>query len=359
MANILKIVNNLLISKKPTYVVFFVTSICNARCKMCFNWRNIDNAYKKKELKLGEIKKIFKNFGKLQQLTVSGGEPTLRKDLPEILEFISHNNDVQVITLPTNGILPDKVYETAKRSLELIKPSTHLRITLSVEGVDKKHDEIVQVKGAFKNIQKTYQKLLPLMKKCNNLKVNVGICYSSFNKNHIKETFKYCKKYFKKSHILMSLVRGDTRDKKAKNITVEEYRDVADYYNKLFKSENRPLKIAVRSLSKMVKNQVATIMETGKMPVTCHVYTKLIVIQSNGDVFPCEYLTKKLGNLKKSDYDINRILNMRKNKKINQSIKNRECVCTWECALSNNIACDPRQYPTLAKQIIKDNLLKD
>jgi len=347
----------MLVSKKPTYVIFFVTSICNARCKMCFNWKNIASAYKKKELKLDEVKKIFKNFGQLQQLTISGGEPSLRNDLPKILEFISHNNDVQVITIPTNGILSDRVFKMVKESRKLIKPTTHLRITLSVEGVGKDHDEIVQVKGAFKNIQKTYQKLLPLMKKHNNLKVNVGICYSAFNKNHIKKTFKYCKKYFKKSHVMMALARGDTRDKEAKNISVEEYREITKFCNKLFKSENRPLKIVVRSLSKMVKNQVAEIMETNKMPVTCQAYNKLIVIQSNGDVFPCEYLPNKLGNLRKHGYDINKILKMKKNLKVNRFIKNRECVCTWECALSNNIATDPRQYPALAKQIIKDNLL--
>lgn len=347
----------MVVSKKPTYVVFFVTSICNAKCKMCFNWKNIDSAYKKKELKLDEVKKIFGNFGQLQQLTISGGEPSLRADLPQILEYISHNNDVQVITIPTNGILPDRVFKMVEETLKLIKPTTHLRITLSVEGVDADHDEIVQVKGAFKNIQKTYQKLLPLMKKHSNLKVNIGICYSAFNKKHIKKTFRYCKKYFKKSHILMALARGDTRDKEAKNVTVEEYREMTKFYNELFKDENRPLKIAVRSLSKMVKNQVAEIMETDKMPVTCQAYNKLIVLQSNGDVFPCEYLPNKLGNLRKHDYDINKILKLGKNLKINKSIKNRECVCTWECALSNNIATDPKQYPSLLGQMIKDNLL--
>lgn len=356
MANVLKIINNMLISRKPTYVVFFVTSVCNARCKMCFNWRNTTTAFKRKELNLDEIKKIFSKMGNLQQLTVSGGEPSLRQDLPEILEFISHNNDVQVVTVPTNGILSERVYRMAEKSLKLIKPTTHLRITLSVEGVKEKHDEIVQVKGAFKNIQKTYQKLLPLIKKYSNFKVNIGICYSAFNKDEIKKTFRFCKKFFTKSHVLMSLARGDTRDKEARNVSVKEYRETTEYYNRLFKNDNRPLKIAVTSLSRLVKKQVATIMETGKMPVTCQAYTKLIVIQSSGDVFPCEYLPKKLGNLRNYQYDINKILNLKKNKLIEQSIKNRQCVCTWECALSNNIACDPRQYPNLLKQIIKDNL---
>lgn len=354
MASGFKAVRNLLISKKPTYVVFFVTDICNARCKMCFNWKIMADAAKRQELKLNEIKKIFKNFGDIQQLTISGGEPSLRRDLPEILEFVSINNDVQVITVPTNGILSDQVFKVVKRSLELIKPSTHLRVTLSVEGVKEKHDEIVQVKGAFRGIQNTYKKLVPLMAKHKNLKVNVGICVSGFNKDNIKDTFRYCKKYFKKSHILMAVARGNTREKEAKNVTAQEYRIIADDYNQLFNTENRPLAIVVKSLSKVVKNQVYWIMKNNKMPVTCQAYNKLIVIQSNGDVYPCEYLPNKLGNLRKYNYDINKVLGLKKNLKVNRSIKNRECVCTWECALSNNLACDPRQYPALVKQIVKD-----
>ena len=43
----------------PSYVIFFITSKCNARCRFCFYWKNIEESDKKKELDLEEIEKIW------------------------------------------------------------------------------------------------------------------------------------------------------------------------------------------------------------------------------------------------------------------------------------------------------------
>ncbi len=84
MKKILKLLRNTFITRTPVYVMFFVTSFCNARCLMCFNWQRIDGAVQKDELKLDEIKKIFSSFSSIQQLTLTGGEPFLRNDLSEM-----------------------------------------------------------------------------------------------------------------------------------------------------------------------------------------------------------------------------------------------------------------------------------
>ena len=59
----------------PPYVVFFVTSRCNARCKMCFYWQQIDKAASQKELSLEEIKNISSQVPAFYSLAISGGEP--------------------------------------------------------------------------------------------------------------------------------------------------------------------------------------------------------------------------------------------------------------------------------------------
>ena len=59
-----------------------------------------------------------------------------------------------------------------------------------------------------------------------------------------------------------------------------------------------------------------------------------------GDVYPCELLTKQypLGNLKKFDYNINNILKNTTSKNAKQFIKDTKCKCSFECALSSNVA---------------------
>lgn len=355
MKRILKLLQNIFVTKDPIYVIFFVTSFCNARCKMCFNWSRIESASKNDELSLVEIRKIFNHLSHIQQLTLSGGEPFLRNDLPEILEFISHKNNVQMITIPTNGILTDKTFEQTRNILGKIKNDTHLRISLSIEGIEEKHDEILQVKGAFKRLQETYHKLYSLTDFHKNLNVDVSICCSRFNKKELKELFQYCKEYFKNCTIELILARGDTRDKLSKDITVKEYEDILDYFYKLedTRKQNKPFSKIVDLLGEIVNYQVIQILKTKKMPSRCFAYSKMIVLQSNGDVFPCEYLDNKLGNLRNYTYDIRKVLNNTNNKKVENFIKNKGCYCTWECALINNIVCNIRTYPRVFKELIK------
>jgi len=58
-----------------SYLIFFVTSKCNAHCKMCFYWREISDAQVRKILSLEEIDRIARNFKNLIYVSITGGEP--------------------------------------------------------------------------------------------------------------------------------------------------------------------------------------------------------------------------------------------------------------------------------------------
>jgi len=277
------------------------------------------------------------------------------------LEFVSRKNDVRMITIPTNGICSDKIFEQTKKILNNIKKDTHLKIALSVEGIGKKHDEIVQVKEAFKNIQDSYHKLHSLKKYHKNINIDIGVCCSAFNKSDVKETLKYCNEYFKGCTVEHALARGDTRNKLAKDVTPEEYRDVINYSNRLKEARklNKPLARIFNSMEKIVYDQVIQIMKTNKMPSRCYTYSKMIVIQSNGDVFPCEHLPKNLGNLRDNNYDIKKILNKESNRNVEKYIKSGKCWCTWECALFTNIIYNPKIYFRLLKGLMISTNIKN
>ncbi len=50
-------------SSRPFYVIFYITSRCNAKCMHCFNWKLIENTAERKELTLDEIEQIAKKWG--------------------------------------------------------------------------------------------------------------------------------------------------------------------------------------------------------------------------------------------------------------------------------------------------------
>jgi len=348
------LLRNILLARTPIYVIFFVTSNCNARCKMCFNWNRTDNYRKEDELTLEEIKKIFRTFSMIQQLTISGGEPFLREDLPEILEYISRKNKVQQITIPSNGIKSQVIFYQAHEILKRIDHETQLRIGMSIQGIDGLHDEIVQVKGAFKNIESTYKKLQILQSHYNNLQLGVSICLNQYNKQQFHAILNEVSRRFPDCDVSITLVRGKPRDEASLNVTTKEFNDAIFHFKKM-QVKARTESILSRiyyALITLVYRQIPLVRKNKNMPTRCFAQSKLIVLQSNGDVYPCEYLDKTLGNIRAYQYSIQAMLHDKKD--VLDFIKKRNCYCTWECALSNNIVHSPKLYSAVLREMLRN-----
>ena len=55
------------ISDKPWYVILYITSHCNQRCNMCFNWEMLNTLKRKDEWSLGEIERLARELPHLYQ----------------------------------------------------------------------------------------------------------------------------------------------------------------------------------------------------------------------------------------------------------------------------------------------------
>jgi len=102
----------------PLQAFFEVTYRCNLRCEMCqftdFFEQNLKAADKLGELSTDEIRRVILQVPRYSLLSFSGGEPFVRPDLMEILEWASRRNTTHVIT---NGTLVNE--EKARRLAEL------------------------------------------------------------------------------------------------------------------------------------------------------------------------------------------------------------------------------------------------
>jgi MoaA/NifB/PqqE/SkfB family radical SAM enzyme len=85
-------------------VYLLLTSSCNSNCSMCFDRHRIPTGEMSVDFIKGRLK-LFKN----KQIYLSGGEPTLREDLPEIIELVTKSGNIPVLL--TNGLkLSDAAY---------------------------------------------------------------------------------------------------------------------------------------------------------------------------------------------------------------------------------------------------------
>jgi MoaA/NifB/PqqE/SkfB family radical SAM enzyme len=97
----LRLARSLLTKTRPAYVQFYITARCNMMCEQC----NIIYASADcKEVNIYQINAVAENLAKIGvcMVLLIGGEPFLRKDLPEIIEAFT-KNDIHV-RMQTNGL---------------------------------------------------------------------------------------------------------------------------------------------------------------------------------------------------------------------------------------------------------------
>lgn len=127
---------------RPITAVWEITMGCNMRCKHCGS-SCADPL--EGELTTDEAIKLCDDLGELgfQWITISGGEPTTRKDWHLIAKRLSENNITP--TMITNGWLLDE------QLIEKGIAANINTIAISIDGLEETHD-LIRKKGSFQRI---------------------------------------------------------------------------------------------------------------------------------------------------------------------------------------------------------------
>ncbi|MBR3646363.1 MAG: radical SAM protein [Lachnospiraceae bacterium] len=122
-----------------------VTYRCNARCNMC-------NRYKAPSKPEEEISiETIKKMPDMYFTNITGGEPFIRQDLPEIVRELYKKSERIVIS--TNGFFTDRI-------VELCKEFPNIGIRISIEGLEETNNKI---RGLDDGYQRGYQTLKKLV----------------------------------------------------------------------------------------------------------------------------------------------------------------------------------------------------
>ncbi|PKN16026.1 MAG: hypothetical protein CVU66_02475 [Deltaproteobacteria bacterium HGW-Deltaproteobacteria-23] len=339
-------------SSQPSHVVLFVTARCNARCRHCFYWQEIRGAKPHNELSLDEIRKISVRLGHLKFLSITGGEPTLRDDLPAIIGTFYRNNQTRNVALHTNGFFPEKIRDIAV-TVAKENPHCELNVSVSLDALAEQHDLLRGVPGLFANAISTLQLLKSAKELYPQINITVNTCFNAFNQGEVRKLSDYLSANYAIDGYYLSLVRGDTCDEGAKGVDIGRYLEEVNHLQR--KSvisryyDNYPLASLRRTLDFVAPQVVAETVLQGRMPYPCMAGRSVIVISENGEVKPCEMLPESFGNVREHDYDISRMMLSLGGEKIKKFITDGRCCCTWECAVMNNLVFNWKAYPRLLK----------
>ncbi len=333
----------------PLYLIFFVTSRCNCRCAHCFYWKEL-NKHVKEELSPEEIKKISESMEPLAFLALTGGEPFLRKDLPEIAKIFYENNAVRDFNIPTNGFSTVQIVESAKK-IAADCQEAQIGIGISVDEVGKLHDRLRGAKGAFERAIKTFSQLKEAKKDFPNISVSFILNVNSFNQERLGEILSFLESK-EPDFIFSTLTRGSPKDPNTANLDILQYEKhyarLTKYNSGRLVSENAVVDALVRAkIALGAEIEAKTFKEKKFQGIYCNASDKIGVLFPNGDVAPCELLGEKIGNIREFGYDFKALWNSWKNRELRKKIRGSKCFCTHECFLSSSILFNPRHWPML------------
>lgn len=263
-------------------VAVILTYRCNSKCSMCYIWQN--PTMPNEEVALETLAKIPNG---IDYLNLTGGEPTLRKDLMEIVDLLYPK--AMQLEISSNGLHPERLEP-------IIKKYPNVKIRFSLEGFEGTNDRIRGEKDGFKT--KT-QGLLRL-KALGGTDLGFGAVIQDDNVAEIVELFKFAQK--QGFEFATSTLHNGFQFHKSDNVPYDRLR-VAREIEELITAELQ---------SNSVKNWFRAYLNLGLIAkvlgheriLRCTAATDFVFIDPWSDVFACNVRPDlKLGNLASQSWD--------------------------------------------------------
>ncbi len=337
----------------PFSIVVSVSFRCNSRCKTCNVWKKPND-----DMSVEEWRRIFRSIGKKPiYVTFTGGEPFLRKDLPEMVQAAYEEMHPTIVTIPTNGLLPRRVVESTD-AICSYAPHAEIGINLSLDGVGEEHDRIRGVPGNWKQAMKTWDGLKELQKKHRNLVLSIHTVISRFNIDRFQEIYYELQRLEPDSYITEMAEERVELDTVGLDITptAEDYARVADFLSR--EARNAPAR-GIARITQAFRAQYYQIAKKylfrKEQIIPCYAGWASAHIAPNGDVWSCCIRAESMGNLREHGYDFDAVWFSPEAERLRRSIRNRECACPMANAHYPNMLLHP---PTVL-HVIRSLLLRE
>ncbi|WP_370806191.1 radical SAM protein [Eubacterium ventriosum] len=316
---------------------------CNANCVMCglHNYIYDSETERRDELSFNEITKVLDGIYNLgcKAVTLSGGEPTIRKDLVDIIAYASKKK--MTVSLNTNAFaineeLLDKYLEAGLNN-----------ITISVlSPVEEINDRLMGKQGISNNTKKL---LKYIADKNNHSQTKLHVFINNVILRDNIDSFEKYVEYFEKYSVdnisfTIASINAEWDEWTAQNESlrptieqIEKFKTITiPYLNENAKIENE---ISDPYTEDLEKNSHVIFEKKYK---NCFIPWSYTIIQSNGDVIPCCYAPDEyiLGNIREKG--IEEIWNDKKYEEfrntVNLGIDMKMCQsCKEYCEINNKI----------------------
>mgnify|MGYP001826642540 FL=1 len=279
---------------RPQALSLEITHECIARCIMCNIWqipRDVPN------LPADQWVKLLSSdlFADLRELDITGGEPFIKKDLPDLFAGICELKKTSLkalksIAVTTNGLLTEQVLTHTEKILpKLKKKNLELVMVCAMDAVGNIHDKIRNYKNAWSKVNETIEGLVKLKEKHPNLIIGLKTTILPINIDELEKIARYAG-----SKGLFTIISPCI-------ITKARYLN-SDRVNRLVFSEKDIEKMIQFYQSEMFRwsyhtDTLVHYFKTGIMKKPCSCGFNYFFVRSNGDLFLCPLINHSIGNI--------------------------------------------------------------
>lgn len=291
---------------------------------------------------------------KLLWFSLTGGEPFLREDIAQIAEIFYRNNKFHLLTICTNGILQNSIIRSISEICRRCK-DTHLIVYVSLDGLEQTHDQIRGAPGAFKKAVETIQELKKLKKNFKNMNVATITTCNAKNHGEMKPLALFLKNKIKPDSIAINLIRGKPRSGNLGEINLKNYFDFIEIQKEGWATGDLGYfnlfgKLFIQKKELLQKKIISKIFNENRYLIPCRAGDISCIMTESGDLYPCEILDKKIGNIRDANYNFKKLWYSDRAEEIRRFIKDTNCYCTYECAITTNILFNISQLIKVIKQ---------
>lgn len=285
-----------------------LTYLCNLRCVFCFQTEQ-KGSRERNELSTEEFIQLISRIPRFSLITFTGGEPLLKKNALEIIQYALERHGCNIIT---NGVMMTEEYTRTFVDKRLLLAG------VSIDGIGQEHDHLRGMKGAFDKI--TYNvKLLQEYKNKKKTKyplLDIKTVITPENIDMLEDIYQYAHDvnadFFTLSPLKVTniqfqanFINGMNDNKLWSPITVTPYIDPQKLILKLSQiiesSRNKKTKIRFYPIAQKAEG-MKTHFDNAKRLVDryepCLVPWSSMQISPTGDAYPC--IAYKVGNVKES-----------------------------------------------------------
>ena len=339
----------------PVNITVSVSYRCNSRCKTCNVWLLPND-----DLTAGEWDRVFASLGRAPYwFTFSGGEPTLRPDLPDMVASAYRHCRPGIINIPTNGIQHKRIPARIEQVLEAA-PQSEVIINLSLDGVGDDHDEIRGVRDNWRRAMATYAGLQELKQRYSNLTVGIHTVISNFNVEKFPALCEYVQRELKPDSFITEIAEERVElDTVGLGITPSAARyEVA--IDSLLESLRDQHLTGVADITQAFRRQyyslVKRTLREHRQVIPCLAGVASAQIAPNGDVWTCCVRAQSMGNLRDHDYDFGAVWRTAAAGRLRSSIKAGECHCPLANAAYTNMLLHPPTVARVAADVVRSRV---